>query len=98
MFQCGRNILNRLDVTYEQACMATLKDKYYTKLLENVIDYNYHHNAPFYNKDIWQAISKVIAETEEREAERNANNVTMDTFCQSPVTTKYTRKDLKRSK
>ena len=26
-------------------------------------------------------------EEEEREAKRNASNVTMDTFCQSPVTT-----------
>ena len=33
IFECVRNILNRLDVTYEQACMAPAKDKYYTKML-----------------------------------------------------------------
>ena len=27
IFECGRNILDRLDVTYEQAYMATPKDK-----------------------------------------------------------------------
>ena len=29
IFECGRNILDRLDVTYEQAFMVTPKDKYY---------------------------------------------------------------------
>ena len=27
IFKCGRNILNRLDMTYEQACMAIQKEK-----------------------------------------------------------------------
>ena len=27
IFDCDRNILNRIDVTYEQACMATTKEK-----------------------------------------------------------------------
>ena len=27
IFECGRNILNRLDVTYERACMATPKEE-----------------------------------------------------------------------
>ena len=27
IFECGRNILDKLDVTYERACMATPKDK-----------------------------------------------------------------------
>ena len=25
IFKCGRNILNRLDMTYERACMSTQK-------------------------------------------------------------------------
>ena len=33
IFEYGRNILGRLDVTYEQVCMATPKDKYYDKML-----------------------------------------------------------------
>ena len=64
IFECGRNILNRLDVTYKQECMATPKDKYYTKLLKTVVDYNDYHNAPFSNEKLQQSMSKVIAETE----------------------------------
>ena len=30
IFKCGKNILNKLDVMCEQACMATPIDKYYT--------------------------------------------------------------------
>ena len=58
------NILNRLDVTYEQACMVTTKYKYYMKFLETVIDCNDHHNAPFSNDYLIQAISTVMEETE----------------------------------
>ena len=45
----GRNILNRLEVTYERACMANPRDKYYEKMLDTLVDYNDHHNAPFCN-------------------------------------------------
>ena len=38
IFECGRNILNILDVTYEQSCMATPRDKYYTKMLETLVE------------------------------------------------------------
>ena len=86
IFECGRNILNRLDLKYERACMAK---KNYTKLLETVIDYNDHQNAPLSNGKLQQAISTVTTETEEEEpeAKRNSNNMTMDNFCQSPATT-----------
>ena len=69
--------------------MATPKDKYYTKLLETEIDYNNNHNAQFSNEKLQQAISTFMAETEEEEldAKRNSNNVTINTFCQSPVMT-----------
>ena len=53
-FEFGRNLLNRLDVTYERACMATPRDKYYTKMLETIVVYNYHHNAPLSNEIIRQ--------------------------------------------
>ena len=65
IFKCGRNLLNGIDVAYERACMATPKEKYYMKLLETSIYYNYHHNAPLSNEKIQQAISTVMAETEE---------------------------------
>ena len=74
---------------YERACMATPKDKYYTKMLENLVDYNDHHNAPLSNEKLRQEKSKVMAETEAEEYNiiLDANNLTMDTFCQSPAMT-----------
>ena len=38
VFKCVRNILNRLDVLYERACMATPRDEYYTNILENLVN------------------------------------------------------------
>ena len=62
--------------------MATTKDKYYTKMLETLVDYNDRNNAPLSKEKILQAVSRVMAETEgeECDSERNANNVTMDIF------------------
>ena len=70
--------------------MATPKEKYYTKMLGTLFDYNNIKNSPLYNDNLRQAVIKVMAETEdeERNAKCNAINVTMDTFChQYPVTT-----------
>ena len=63
-------------------------------MLETLVDYNDHQNAPLYNDIIQQKISKVMAETEaeERNIILDANNLTMDNFCQSPVMT-YTQGD-----
>ena len=52
IFECGGNLLDRLDVTYEQACMATPKDKYYTKLFKTLVDNNNQNGAPFSNENI----------------------------------------------
>ena len=48
-------------------------------LVESLIDHNECHNAQFSNENIWQAVSKFVAETEEeeRDAKHNANSVTM---------------------
>ena len=69
--------------------MTTTKDKYYTKMLETIVDYNDHNNSPLSNEKLRKSVSKFMAETEEeeREPKRNANNVNMDTlFHQSSVT------------
>ena len=57
--------MNRLDVAYERACMATTKDKYYTKMLETLVDYNDRNNSSVSNEKLRQAVSRVMAETEE---------------------------------
>ena len=86
IFECDRDILNRIEVTYEQVCMATPRYKYYEKMLETLVDCIDHPKTPFYNEKLWQAISRVLAETEEKEYNKilDANNMTMDTFCQPP--------------
>ena len=65
------------------------KRKYYRKMLETLVDYNDRNNAPLSNENLQQAISTVVAETEagKRNIILDANNVAMDTFCQSPITT-----------
>ena len=95
IFKCGRDLLNRLDMKYERACMATPKDKYFEKMFETLVDYNDHHNGPFSNEKLQQSVSKFMAETEEgkRNIISDANNMAMDTFCQSPVTTNTQRKN-----
>ena len=94
IFECGRNILNRLDVTNERVCMAPQKEEYYKNLLETMFEHNDCHNVTFSNEKLRQAVSKIMAETEEEEwdAKRNTNNVTTDNFIQPPVTTNTPRK------
>ena len=61
IFEYGRNILERLDVKYERACMATPKYKYYNTLLNNLVYGNNRKGKPFSNE---QAVGKVMEETE----------------------------------
>ena len=62
--------------------MATTKDKYFTKVLETLVNYNDRNNGTLSNGRIQQEVSRVMAETEEEEieAELIANNMTMDTI------------------
>ena len=46
------NISNRLDVTYERACMATQEDEYHTDLLETIISHNDRQNVPLSNEKL----------------------------------------------
>ena len=88
IYECGRNILYRLDVTYQRALMATPKDKYYNTLLDTLVKYNNLRGEPLSNDKIQQAVGKVIEETE-AEFERNYNKITCDTSFKSPILKKY---------
>ena len=82
IFGCGRNVLDRRDVTYEQACMATPKDKNYEKMLETLVGDNNLKGALFSNEKLQQAVSKVMEGTE---AEFEClHKIIMDTSFQSP--------------
>ena len=92
-FECGKNILNILDVTYERACMSTQKEEYYRNMLETIIEHNNRHNVPFSKKKLRQSFSTIMVKIKEKErdAKRNTNNVTTDTFIQSPYMSNTTR-------
>ena len=38
LFECGKNLLNKLDAACEQVCMATSRDKYYTEMFKTLTD------------------------------------------------------------
>ena len=64
--------------------MATQEEEYYTDLLKNMIEHNDCTKTSFSKEKLWQVINMIVAETEEEE--RNANNVTTDTFIHPPIT------------
>ena len=39
-FECGRNLLYQLGVTYQRACMATPEDEYYKEMTKSLIKVN----------------------------------------------------------
>ena len=87
IFECGQNLLDILDVKYERACMSTPKDKYYTTLLETLVDDNNRNGALFSNEKLQRVVGKVMEETEAEFECRN--KITMDTSYQSPIQKKY---------
>ena len=64
IFECGRNLLDRLDVTYQRAFMATPQDKYYNAFLDTLVKDNNLKGKPLSNDRIQQAVGKVMEETE----------------------------------
>ena len=75
ILECVRNLLDRLDITYQRAFMANPQDKYYTKMLENLVKMNNCNSEPFSNENLWQAVSDVREETD-AEHERNIKEIT----------------------
>ena len=59
IFECGRNLLDRLDIKYQKAIMATPQDKYYTEMLENLIKVNNLNGEPLSNERLRQAVINV---------------------------------------
>ena len=59
VFECGRNILDRIDVTYKRAFMANPQEKYYTRLLDNLVETNNCNDETLSNENLQQAVSDV---------------------------------------
>ena len=57
--------MNRLNVTYEQACMATQEEEYYTDMLETMIEHIYRTKTSFSKEKLLQVSNTIVAETEE---------------------------------
>ena len=92
VFECGRELLDRLEVSYERACMATPKEEYFTEMLDHLIRHNQCHGTPMSNKKLQEAVIRVM-EDEEKYAKHNINKIIMDTLFQSPATINAQKKD-----
>ena len=64
IFECGRNLLDLLDVTYQQDFMATPQDKYYTRMLEDLIGINNRNSETFSNEKLRQEVIDVRGEAD----------------------------------
>ena len=64
IYECGRNLLDRLDVMYQRAFMDTPKYKYYNAFLDTLIKDNDLRGEPLSNENIEKVVGKVIEETE----------------------------------
>ena len=84
IFECGRNLLDILDSTYQKAFMSKPKEKYYHDFLDTLVKENNRKGEPLSNDKIQQAVVKIIEETE-AEFERNINKITCDKSFQSPI-------------
>ena len=62
LLECGRNILNRIDATCKQACMATSRDRFYKEDFNTLTDYNDRNNKPSSNDNIPEDMQKFMEE------------------------------------
>ena len=57
IFESGRNLLDQLDVTYQQAFMATpAENDYFKKMLKNLIKVNNNEGGKLCNEKLQQAV------------------------------------------
>ena len=87
IFQCGRNVLDQLDVTYQRAFMAkSAQDEYYKEMTKSLIKANIEGGG-LCNEKIQQAVIDLRAELN-IEHERNINNISCDDVYMSPMKNK----------
>ena len=84
IYECGRNLLGRLDVTYQRAFMVTPKYKYYNALLDTLVKDNILRGKPLSNQNIQESFSDIMVEAE-AEFERNYKKITCNNSYQSPI-------------
>ena len=94
ILECGRNILDQLDVTYQRVFTASplqevlyqispAQDRYYDMMADIIIEANFGSDETINNDDLHQAITILKAE-EEAGHECNINNMTQVDNYKSP--------------
>ena len=86
IFECGRNILDQLDVTYQRAFMATpvpeglyqpspARETYCDQIADSLIEANVQSNGTITDEELHKAITLLKSE-EQAEQYRNISNMT----------------------
>ena len=81
IFECSRNLLDQLDVTYQRVFMASpvqeglyqpspAQERYYDKMADSLIEANVHSDGTINNEELHKAITLLKYE-KETEHERN---------------------------
>ena len=84
IFECGRNLLDQLDVMYQRAFMATsAQDDYCMEMTKILIKANIN-GGKLCNEKIQQAVIDLRSELN-LEHERNINNISYDNEYTSPM-------------
>ena len=86
IFECGRNLLDQLDVTYKRAFMATPEDEYYKEMTKSLIKAK-NEGGKLCKEKIRQAVVYLRAELNV-EHKRNINNISYDDLYQSTMKNK----------
>ena len=88
IFECGRNILDQLYVTYQRALVAKpvqegsyqispARERYYDMMADNIIETNVGSEGTLNDEDIRKAIN-IFKSEEEAGHEHNINNMTQE--------------------
>ena len=88
IFECGRNLLDNLDVTYQRALMAKpvqeglyqispARERYYDMMANNIIETNVKSEGTINDEEICKAIT-VLKYKEEAGHELNINNMNQE--------------------
>ena len=98
IFECGRNLLDQLDVTYQRAFMASpvregyytspAQERYYEQLTKSLINSNVGSDGTINNDKLNQAITDLKAESKAGH-ERKINYMTQVDEYNSPGKNKY---------
>ena len=84
IFECGRDLLDQLDITYQQVFMATSEqDEYYKDMTKNLIKANIQ-GGKLCNEKIQQSVIDLRAELNS-DHKRNINNISRDNEYTSPM-------------